>query len=97
MMTHHTWIWDVKNISKEPLEQIFYYIIGDTPKSFGDLNLSVKDENDNNLEIISLDVNKPHEKKRMKKESEKTSERAMCSISHRSQDKTPTSSEASSP
>ena len=27
------------------------------------MNLSVKDENNNNLEIISLDVNKPHEKK----------------------------------
>lgn len=63
MMTHHTWIWNVKNTSKKPLEQIFYYIIGDTPRSFGDLNLSVKDENNNNLEIISLDVNKPQEKK----------------------------------
>lgn len=63
MMTHHTWIWNVKNMSKKPLEQVFYHINGDTPKDFADLNLSVKDENNNNLEIISLDVNKGHEKK----------------------------------
>ena len=63
MMTHHTWIWDVKNITNEPLQQIFYDIGGDTSKDFRDLNVSIKDENDEELEIISLDVNKSHEKK----------------------------------
>ena len=63
MMTHHTWIWDVKNVSSEPLEQVFYDLSGDVVKDFSDLNLSIKDENDNQLEIISLDVNKEHEKK----------------------------------
>lgn len=63
MMTHHTWIWDVKNTAKEPLSQVYYDIGGDVPKDFADLNVSIKDENDNKLEIISLDVNKPHEKK----------------------------------
>lgn len=65
MMTHHTWIWDVKNITKEPLSQVYYDIAGDVPKDFGDLNVSIKDENNNKLEIISLDVNKPHEKNSM--------------------------------
>ena len=63
MMTHHTWIWDIKNMTNEPLSQIFYNIGGDTPKDFGDLNISIKDENSNDLDIISLDVNKNHEKK----------------------------------
>jgi len=63
MMTHHTWVWDVKNISKEPLSQIFYDIGGDVPKDFGDLNTTIRDENGNDLGIVSLDVNKGHEKK----------------------------------
>lgn len=63
MMTHHTWIWDVKNTTKDPLSQVYYDIGGDVPKDFADLNVSITDENGNKLEIISLDVNKPHEKK----------------------------------
>jgi len=62
LMTHHTWIWNVKNISKNPLEQIFYSIGGDMGKDFADLNVKITDENDNELDIISLDVNKAHEK-----------------------------------
>jgi len=62
MMTHHTWIWDVKNISKEPLRAIFYSLGGDLPKDFSDLNVKITDENNNRLEIISLDVNKSLEK-----------------------------------
>jgi hypothetical protein len=62
MMTHHTWIWDVKNISKEPLTAIFYGLGGDLPRDFSDLNVKITDENNNKLEIISLDVNKPVEK-----------------------------------
>ena len=62
MMTHHTWIWNVKNISKEPLKQIFYSIDGDLPREFSKLNVKITDENNNKLEIISLDVNKPLKK-----------------------------------
>jgi len=62
MMTHHTWIWDIKNIAKEPLGAIFYSLGGDIPKDFSELNVKITDEKNNNLEIISLEVNKPHEK-----------------------------------
>jgi len=48
---------------KSRSSQISYDIAGDVPKDFADLNVSIKDEKNNNLEIISLDVNKPHEKK----------------------------------
>ncbi|HSA98505.1 MAG TPA: hypothetical protein VLF17_05455 [Candidatus Nitrosotenuis sp.] len=63
MMAHHTWIWEVKNLTKEPLSQVYYDIGGDVSKDFSELNVSIKDENNNKLEIISLDVNKGHEKK----------------------------------
>lgn len=62
MMTHHTLIWNLINISNEPVERIFYYLDGDTPKQFQDLNVSVKDEEDRELEIMSLNVNKPYRK-----------------------------------
>jgi len=62
MMTHHTWNWDIRNTSKEPLGMIFYNLGGDVSRDFSDLNVKVTDEDNNRLEIISLDVNKPLEK-----------------------------------
>jgi len=62
MMTHHVWVWDVKCISNEPLDAIFYSIGGDTDKAFSDLNLKIHDENGNNLKIKSIETEKPHEK-----------------------------------
>jgi hypothetical protein len=62
MMTHHTWIWNVMNISKEPKSQIFYYLDGDVPRDFADMNVTVKDENGNKLDILSVNVNKPYHK-----------------------------------
>ncbi|MBS3922406.1 MAG: hypothetical protein KGZ37_04565 [Nitrosarchaeum sp.] len=63
MMTRHTWIWNVRNISKEPLGHLFYEINGDSPKKIEELNLKIKDRKGKKLEISSLDVNKPLEKK----------------------------------
>ena len=63
MMTHHTYIWDIKNLSESPLENLFYDIGGDVSRDFPDLNVSIKNEKNKELEIISLDSNKDHEKK----------------------------------
>jgi class 3 adenylate cyclase len=63
MMVHHTYLWDIKNLSNIPLENLFYDISGDIPKDFRDLNVTIKDEKNNDLEIVSLDSNKDHEKK----------------------------------
>ena len=63
MMTHHKWIWDVKNNSKKPLEQVFYNIGGDVPKNFRDLHISIKDEKNKKQEILTLDENNELEKK----------------------------------
>ncbi len=62
MMTHHVWVWDVKCISNEPLDTLFYSLGGDTDKAFPDLNLKIHDENGNNLKIKSIETEKPHEK-----------------------------------
>jgi hypothetical protein len=59
MYAHHTLLWNVVNISSEPVERIFYYLDGDTHRDFPELNVSVKDEDDRELEIMSLNVNKP--------------------------------------
>jgi len=63
MMTHHTYLWEIKNLSESSLENLFYDISGDVPRDFRDLNVSIKDEKNKELEIISLDSNKEHEKK----------------------------------
>jgi len=62
MLTHHTWLWNVINVSKEPKDQIFYYLDGDSPKDFPDMNVKVTDEDGNKLDIVSLTVNKPYHK-----------------------------------
>jgi hypothetical protein len=62
MLTHHTVTWNLTNISREPIERIMYYIDGDTPITFPELNVKVIDEKDEELEMISLNVNKPYHK-----------------------------------
>jgi class 3 adenylate cyclase len=59
MLAHHTLTWSVVNVSKEPIERIFYYLDGDTSRDFPEMNVTVKDEADRELEIMSLNVNKP--------------------------------------
>jgi class 3 adenylate cyclase len=61
-LTRHTWFWKVINTSKEPMGQVFYSLDGDIPKEFGDMNVKVKDDHDNNFEILSVNVNKPYHK-----------------------------------
>jgi len=62
MLTHHIWKWNVVNMSDEPRNEIFYYLDGDSPKEFKDMNVKVTDEEGNQLEIISMSVNKPTRK-----------------------------------
>ena len=62
LLTHHTWVWKLENISKEPKEQVHYIIDGDKERDFKDLHVTVKDERGNNLEILTVDVNKPTHK-----------------------------------
>lgn len=62
MLTRHTWIWSITNISKEPKSQVFYTIDGDSPKDFSDMNVRISDEKGKPIEILSVNVNKPYHK-----------------------------------
>jgi len=62
MLTHHTMVWNLVNVSSEPIDKIFYYLDGDTARDFPELNVTVKDEDDKELDIMSLNVNKPYHK-----------------------------------
>jgi hypothetical protein len=62
MLTHHTLLWGFVNISNEPIDRVFYYLDGDVPRNFPDMNVVVKDEDEKELDIMSLNVNKPYHK-----------------------------------
>ncbi|MGH9993605.1 MAG: hypothetical protein ACREAZ_13420, partial [Nitrososphaera sp.] len=62
MLAHHTMLWNLVNVSSEPIDKLFYYLDGDSPRDFPDLNVVVKDEDDKELDIMSLNVNKPYHK-----------------------------------
>ena len=62
MLTHHSWIWNLKNISKEPKDLLFYTIDGDAPKQLSDMNVKISDSRGNELEITSVNANKPYHK-----------------------------------
>jgi class 3 adenylate cyclase len=62
MMAHHTWIWHMINQTDQPVDRVFYYLDGDVPRNFPDLNLRVTDNEGNELPIESLNVNRPYRK-----------------------------------
>ena len=62
MLAHHTWIWHVINQSEQPVDKVFYYLEGDRPRDFPDLNVKVTDEDGRELLIKNLNVNKPDKK-----------------------------------
>jgi hypothetical protein len=62
MMTHHHMNWNLLNVSTRPVDRVFYYLEGGTPKEFPELNVVVKDEENKELDMISLNVNKPYHK-----------------------------------
>jgi len=62
MLTHHTWSWILRNVSKEPKDQIFYRLDGDSEKDFAEMNVKISDDKGKQYEIQSLSVNKPYHK-----------------------------------
>jgi len=62
MLTHHSWTWDLQNVSDKPLEHLFYSIGGDAPKDISEMNLKITDKNNNELEILSIEKDKSMEK-----------------------------------
>jgi len=62
MLTHHTWSWILRNVSKETKDQIFYRLDGDSPKDFAEMNVKISDDKGKQLDIQSLNINKPYHK-----------------------------------
>jgi len=59
MMTHHTFNWDLVNISEKSQPQVLYKLGGEIKRDISELNIKVSDGNGNNLEIVRVDTNKP--------------------------------------
>lgn len=59
MMMHHTLTWYLVNQYDHPAEQYFCYVDGDVPRDYPELNVKVTDEDGKELQIKSLNVNKP--------------------------------------
>ena len=62
MMTHHTMIWDLVNVSNTPKDMIHYSIEGDKPRHFEDLHVFVKDAKGKNLKILAVNAKNPLKK-----------------------------------
>ncbi len=62
MMTHHTWIWHMVNQTDQPVDRVFYYFDGDVPRNFPDLNVKATDNEGKELQVESLNVNRPYRK-----------------------------------
>jgi len=62
MLTNHVWKWNLTNITDKPLNHLFYSVGGDTPKDISEMNLKITDKNKDELEILSIEKDKPIEK-----------------------------------
>ncbi|HET6458508.1 MAG TPA: hypothetical protein VFG24_06485 [Nitrosopumilaceae archaeon] len=62
MQTHHTWTWNVINISKKPISKIFYYLDGQVPKKFVDMNVKITDGDKNRQKISDITTDRPFHK-----------------------------------
>ncbi len=59
MMTSHTFVWNLVNISGKTQPQVLYQLGGDVKKDFSELNVKIKDSNRRNLDIVRVDANRP--------------------------------------
>ena len=83
MLTHHIWKWNLVNISDSPKDEIFYYLDGDSPKDFADMNVRAYDEEGLEADILSLSENKPTHKEfsvKLKKANQAKTTKKICDI-----------------
>jgi len=62
MLTHHKRLYNIENISDEPIEVVLHGIATDVPKSFNDLNINVTDESGKELKVKSINFDKEYQK-----------------------------------
>jgi len=61
-MCHHTWLWNITNVTEEPSDQVSYFIEGDIPRDFADLKVIVRDGDNKKVKITRVNENKPERK-----------------------------------
>jgi len=60
MQAHHSWTWDLTNVSKEPRDKIFYFIEGQVEKSFSQLGVKIREmQTGKELAIDRVGVDRP--------------------------------------
>ena len=62
MLTHHKRVYQIKNISREPIAEVVHGIATDVEKSFAELRIKTSDEKGRELELASIDFDKPLQK-----------------------------------
>jgi hypothetical protein len=62
MLTHHTRTYHIRNISREPIAEVVHGVSTDVEKSFADLHFRTTDEKGRDLELASIDLDKPMQK-----------------------------------
>jgi hypothetical protein len=61
-LVHHKRIYEIQNLSEEPLSAVFHQIATDVDKGFDELNLKVYDDDGKDLAITSITVDKLDQK-----------------------------------
>jgi hypothetical protein len=62
MQVRYKRVYEIANISDEPIYEVLHGIATDVEKSFADLNVNVYDENNRSMKISSINLDKPHQK-----------------------------------
>lgn len=62
MLTHYRRIYNIENISDEPIHDVLHGIATDVQKSFLDLNIKASDEQGKEMKITSINLDKPYQK-----------------------------------
>jgi len=62
MLVHYKRLYEIRNISDEPIRQIMHQIVTDIKKTFYELNVKAYDESNTALKISSVSVDKPYRK-----------------------------------
>jgi len=62
MLVHYRRLYEIRNLSDEPIYEVVHGIATDVDKTFEDLNVKVTDENNLPLMISSIPIDKPFQK-----------------------------------
>lgn len=62
MLVHYKRLYEIQNISDQPIYEVIHGIATDVEKTFDDLNIKVYDESNKLLQISNVTIDKPYQK-----------------------------------